>query len=52
MMAKIDQFLEQLLNYNKEDIHPDIIKNIQPYLESSDFNPDFIRAKSVAAAGQ
>lgn len=52
MMAKVDQFLDQLINYNKEDIHPDIIKAIQPYLENPDFNPDFIRSKSVAAAGK
>lgn len=51
MMAKVDQFLDQLTNYNKEDIHPDIIKAIQPYLENPEFNPDFIRSKSVAAAG-
>lgn len=52
MMAKVDQFLDQLINYNKEDIHPDIIKAIQPYLENPEFNPDFIRSKSVAAAGK
>ncbi|KAF2355262.1 Dynein heavy chain domain [Trinorchestia longiramus] len=51
MMAKVDQFLEQLINYNKEDIHPEIIKAIQPYLVDPDFNPDFIRTKSIAAAG-
>ena len=51
-MAKVDQFLDQLINYNKEDIHPDIIKAIQPYLEDPEFNPDFIRSKSVAAAGE
>ncbi|KAB7494339.1 Dynein beta chain, ciliary [Armadillidium nasatum] len=51
MMAKVDQFLDQLTNYNKEDIHPDVIKALQPYLEDPDFNPDFIRSKSVAAAG-
>ncbi|XP_076032504.1 dynein heavy chain at 93AB [Oratosquilla oratoria] len=51
MMAKVDQFLDQLINYNKEDIHPDVIKAIQPYLENPQFNPDFIRSKSVAAAG-
>ena len=51
MMAKVDQFLEQLINYNKEDIHPEIIKSIQPYLVDPEFNPDFIRTKSIAAAG-
>ena len=51
MMAKVDQFLEQLINYNKEDIHPEIIKAIQPYLVDPEFNPDFIQTKSIAAAG-
>ncbi|KAL7641741.1 UNVERIFIED_CONTAM: hypothetical protein RMT77_007615 [Armadillidium vulgare] len=51
IMAKVDQFLDQLINYNKEDIHPDVIKALQPYLEDPDFNPDFIRTKSIAAAG-
>ena len=50
-MLKVDHFLEQLITYNKENIHPEILKAIQPYLEMPDFNPDFIRAKSVAAAG-
>ncbi|RXG61464.1 Dynein heavy chain 9, axonemal [Armadillidium vulgare] len=50
IMAKVDQFLDQLINYNKEDIHPDVIKALQPYLEDPDFNPDFIRTKSIAAA--
>ena len=52
MMAKVDQFLEQLVNYNKEDIHPEIIKAIAPYLDNPEFNPDFIRNKSIAAAGK
>ena len=51
-MAKVDQFLDQLVNYNKEDIHPDVIKAIQPYLVDPEFNPDFIRTKSIAAAGK
>lgn len=51
-MVKVDQFLEQLVHYNKEDIHPEIIKAIQPYLVDPEFYPDFIRTKSIAAAGE
>lgn len=50
-MAKVDSFLDALLNYNKENIHPEIIKGIQPYLKDPEFDPDFIRSKSGAAAG-
>ncbi|KAI8438867.1 hypothetical protein MSG28_011209 [Choristoneura fumiferana] len=51
VMAKVDVFLESLVNYDKENIHPDVIKAIQPYLKDSEFEPEFIRTKSGAAAG-
>ncbi|CAG9135931.1 unnamed protein product [Plutella xylostella] len=51
MMAKVDVFLETLINYDKENIHPDVIKAIQPYLKDAEFEPEFIRSKSGAAAG-
>lgn len=51
MMAKVDSFLDALINYDKENIHPEIIKAIQPYLNDAEFEPDFIRSKSGAAAG-
>ncbi|KAG8226803.1 hypothetical protein J437_LFUL002849 [Ladona fulva] len=35
----------------KENIHPNIIKEIQPYLQNKDFEPEFVRSKSAAAAG-
>uniref|UniRef100_A0A182IVR3 Dynein beta chain, ciliary n=4 Tax=Anopheles atroparvus TaxID=41427 RepID=A0A182IVR3_ANOAO len=50
-MAKVDAFLDALINYDKEHIHPEIIKAIQPYLKDSEFEPDFVRSKSAAAAG-
>lgn len=50
-MAKVDTFLDALINYDKEHIHPEIIKAIQPYLKDSEFEPDFVRSKSAAAAG-
>ncbi|CAK8695850.1 unnamed protein product [Clavelina lepadiformis] len=51
MMAKVDQFLESLIHYDKENIHENNLKAIRPYLNDPEFNPDFIRAKSSAAAG-
>lgn len=50
-MAKVDSFLDMLINYDKEHIHPEIIKAIQPYLKDTEFDPDFVRSKSAAAAG-
>ncbi|KAG8222095.1 hypothetical protein J437_LFUL000858, partial [Ladona fulva] len=50
VMAKVDQFLDALINYDKENIHPEIIKAIQPYLKDSEFEPEFVRSKSAAAA--
>ncbi|XP_065217396.1 dynein beta chain, ciliary [Planococcus citri] len=51
MMAKVDAFLDSLINYDKENIHPEIIKAIQPYLNDAEFEPEYIRSKSAAAAG-
>ncbi|XP_068084396.1 dynein beta chain, ciliary [Anabrus simplex] len=51
VMAKVDSFLDALINYDKENIHPEIIKSIQPYLKDSEFEPEFVRSKSAAAAG-
>ncbi len=51
MMAKVDAFLDSLINYDKENIHPEIIKAIHPYLNDAEFEPEFVRSKSAAAAG-
>lgn len=51
MMGKVDQFLFDLINYDKEHIHPDIIKAIMPYIKDPEFDPDKILIKSAAAAG-
>lgn len=50
-MAKVDAFLDSLINYDKENIHPEIMKAIQPYLKNVEFEPEFVRSKSAAAAG-
>lgn len=51
MMAKVDQFLESLINFDKENIHESNLTAIRPYLADKEFDPDFIRSKSLAAAG-
>uniref|UniRef100_A0A1I8PY36 AAA+ ATPase domain-containing protein n=1 Tax=Stomoxys calcitrans TaxID=35570 RepID=A0A1I8PY36_STOCA len=51
MMVRVDQFLNDLVNYNKDNIHPNIIEMLQGYLKDPEFNPDKIVQKSVAAAG-
>jgi len=40
-----------LINYDKENIPEVCQKAIQPYLLDKDFDPEFIRSKSLAAAG-
>ncbi len=52
MMAKLDSFLDTLVNYSVENIFPEIVKSIQPYLNNPEFNPDLVRMKSSAAAGE
>lgn len=51
MMGKVDTFLNDLITYDKEHIHPKIIEALQPYLEDPEFDPSNIMGKSVAAAG-
>ncbi|XP_077110730.1 dynein axonemal heavy chain 9 isoform X2 [Ranitomeya variabilis] len=51
VMGKVDGFLDCLINFNKENIHENCIKAIQPYLKDTEFNPEFIASKSLAAAG-
>ncbi|XP_046432396.1 dynein beta chain, ciliary-like [Neodiprion fabricii] len=51
MMGAVDTFLSNLRNYDKENIQPEVVKAIQPYINDKDFEPDFIASKSQAAAG-
>ncbi|XP_078081541.1 dynein axonemal heavy chain 9 [Mustelus asterias] len=51
MMAKVDGFLDSLITFNKENIHENCLKAIQPYMQDPEFNPEFISSKSLAAAG-
>ncbi|MCJ8738612.1 hypothetical protein PDJAM_G00037770 [Pangasius djambal] len=51
MMAKVDSFLDNLINYNKENIPDTCMKAFEPFKKDSKFEPNFIRSKSIAAAG-
>lgn len=51
MMAKVDTFLDQLKNYDKENMQPEAVKAVQYYLDKPDFDPERIKTKSQAAAG-
>ncbi|KAK3559476.1 hypothetical protein QTP86_013663 [Hemibagrus guttatus] len=51
MMAKVDSFLDSLINYNKENIPDACIKAFEPFKIDPTFEPNFIRQKSIAAAG-
>ena len=50
-LPQVDQFLDALINFDKENIQANNLAAIQPYLDNPDFDPDFIRGKSLAAAG-
>lgn len=52
MMAKVDSFLDLLISYDKENIHPEVTKAIKPYLKDPEFEPEFVKSKSAAAAGE
>ncbi|KAM9424094.1 dynein axonemal heavy chain 9 isoform 2-T2 [Pholidichthys leucotaenia] len=51
MMAKVDTFLDSLINFNKENIPEACLKAIQPYLQDPEFQSDLVASKSYAAAG-
>jgi dynein heavy chain len=48
----VDQFLDSLINFDKENIADPTLKAILPYLANKEFDPNFIRSKSIAAAGK
>ncbi|KAJ7396280.1 hypothetical protein BTVI_146862 [Pitangus sulphuratus] len=49
---KVDDSSQDLINYDKEHIPQDCLKVIKEhYLKDADFNPNYVRTKSFAAAG-
>ncbi|KAJ8318719.1 LOW QUALITY PROTEIN: hypothetical protein KUTeg_003810 [Tegillarca granosa] len=51
IMNKVDQFLDNLINYDKDNIPDACLKAVDPYLKDPEFEPEFIKAKSLAASG-
>ena len=43
-------FINSLNDFDKQHISPDTVIALEPFLEDRDFDPDYIRKKSVAAA--
>jgi dynein heavy chain len=50
-MANVGAFLDQLITFDKEHIDSANLDAAQEYLNDPEFNADFIRTKSAAAAG-
>ncbi|CAF3393401.1 unnamed protein product [Rotaria sp. Silwood1] len=48
-MGNVDQFLRK--TYDKEHIRDDMRREVKPYTDDPDFDPEKIRTKSAAAAG-
>ncbi|XP_010617035.1 dynein heavy chain 17, axonemal [Fukomys damarensis] len=51
MMGKVDTFLDSLKKFDKEHIPEACLKAFKPYQGNPTFDPEFIRSKSMAAAG-
>ncbi|NXH09440.1 DYH9 protein, partial [Bucco capensis] len=50
-MARVDGFLDSLIKFDKENIHENCLKGLQPYLQDPKFKPELVATKSSAAAG-
>ncbi|KAM9371423.1 dynein axonemal heavy chain 9-like [Phaethornis superciliosus] len=50
-MVRVDSFLDSLIKFDKENIHENCLKALQPYLQDPKFQPEFVTTKSYAAAG-
>lgn len=51
MMNKVDEFLYNLINFDKDNIPSDVIKEINVYKEDPEFDGEKIESRSLAAAG-
>ncbi|KTG04987.1 hypothetical protein cypCar_00006303 [Cyprinus carpio] len=52
VMSKVDDFLQTLINFDKEHIPEATVRVVkEEYLSDPEFNPEFVRLKSSAAAG-
>ncbi|XP_062336891.1 dynein axonemal heavy chain 11 [Osmerus eperlanus] len=52
VMSKVDDFLQALVNFDKEHIPEATVRCVRDeYLSDPEFNPEFVRLKSSASAG-
>ena len=52
MMGNVDAFLKSLVSFDKDNVPLQCVEKCEKdYLSNSNFNPDYIRNKSGAAAG-
>uniref|UniRef100_A0AAY4DTI1 Dynein, axonemal, heavy polypeptide 9 like n=1 Tax=Denticeps clupeoides TaxID=299321 RepID=A0AAY4DTI1_9TELE len=52
VMSKVDDFLQTLMNFDKEHMSDATVRVVKDeYLSDPEFNPEFVRLKSSAAAG-
>lgn len=51
LTLQVDNFLDSLINFDKNHIHENSIRAVQTYLRSPEFKPEVVEAKSQAAAG-
>uniref|UniRef100_A0A673MQT0 Dynein axonemal heavy chain 11 n=1 Tax=Sinocyclocheilus rhinocerous TaxID=307959 RepID=A0A673MQT0_9TELE len=52
VMSKVDDFLQALIHFDKEHIPEATVRVVkEEYLSDPEFNPEFVRLKSSAAAG-
>lgn len=52
VFLQVDEFLQNLITFDKEHIPDAVVKALKDdYLRDPEFNPEFVRTKSSAAAG-
>mmetsp|Transcript_10755 Transcript_10755/g.40251 ORF Transcript_10755/g.40251 Transcript_10755/m.40251 type:complete len:4525 (-) Transcript_10755:51-13625(-) len=51
MSKGAEKFLQELKEYNKENIPDATVKAVRPYLDDPEFSPEIVKSKSNAAAG-
>lgn len=51
MMSKVDEFLSNLVNFDKDNIPPEVIKEVGIYMADPEFDGEKIKTRSLAAAG-
>jgi len=51
VLVHVAGFLQKLQTYDKDNIPPEVIVKIRPYMENPDFEPEVVKKASKAAYG-